>query len=173
MYAIARIAGKQFRIEPDGRLKVPRLPLEVDSSFEISEILFAADGDRVHIGEPLVKGARAIARVLSHGRDPKIIVFRKKRRKGFKVTKGHRQDFTLLQVEKIEGLTAKPKEAAELKAAKKPKATPKLKAAAKPKTSAKPKVAAKPKTADKRKAAAKSKTAVKKKTAKSNPPEAD
>jgi len=163
MYAIARIAGKQFRIEPELNVKVPKLDLEEGSSYEISEILMTSDGKKIQVGTPLIEGLKATAKVISHGRDPKIIVFRKKRRKGFKVTRGHRQGFTLLHIENIQGLTAKPKAAAKPKKAAKPKEAPEpeAKAEAKPKVKPKPATkakAAKPKTAAKLKAPAKKKT---------------
>ena len=161
MYAIAKIAGKQFRIEPDHNLKVPRLSVQEGSTFEIAEILLASDGGKIKIGQPVLKGFKATAKVVSHGRDPKIIVFRKKRRKGFKVTRGHRQGYTLLHIEEIQGLTAKPKAAEEPKAEAKPKPT------AKPKTTAKPKAAAKPRTAAKPKTQAKPKSSTKKEAPKS------
>ncbi|RJP80744.1 MAG: 50S ribosomal protein L21 [Candidatus Zixiibacteriota bacterium] len=103
MYAIARIAGKQFRIEPDQKVKVPLLPVQPGEAYQISDILLAADGDKVKVGSPLAEGFKATATVVSHGREPKIIVWRKKRRKGFQKIHGHRQDFTLLQIGKIEG----------------------------------------------------------------------
>ncbi len=170
MYAIAKIAGKQFRIEVNRDVKVPLLDLKEGSSYEINEILFTTDGKNVKVGEPILTDVKAKAKVVEHGRHPKIIVFRKKRRKGFEVTRGHRQDYTLLHVEKIDGLTAQPKKAAKPKAEVKPKkdAKPKKTAAkpkAKPKTAAKPKVAAKPKTAAKPKAESKTKTAAKTKKA--------
>jgi large subunit ribosomal protein L21 len=161
MYAIARIAGMQFRIEPDLDVKVPRLSAAEGSSYEISEILLAVDDGTVQIGQPTLKGVKASAKIISHERAPKIIVFRKKRRKGFEVRKGHRQRYTLLHVEKIQGLTAKPKAEAKPEAATKPKATAKPKAEAKPKAAAKPKTVAKPKAAVKSKASTKPKAAAK------------
>ena len=104
MYAIARIAGKQYRIEPDVKVKVPLLPVEVGSTYEIEDILFASDGEKSQVGQPVLEGVKATAKIIEHGRRPKIIVFRKKRRQGFKVKNGHRQSFTLLQVESIKGL---------------------------------------------------------------------
>lgn len=173
MYAIARIAGKQFRIEPDTNVKVPRLPVEEGAKYEIADIIMTSDGQKVQLGQPTLSGIKVVAKVISHGRDPKVIVFRKKRRKGFKVTKGHRQGFTLLHIEKIQGLeakVAKPKAAAKPKADEKPKAAPKPKAevkpkaAPKPKAEAKPKPEAKPKAAPKKKAPAKPKAEAKPKT---------
>ena len=110
MYAIARIAGKQFRIEPDQKVKVPKLPLEVGAAYEISDILLTSSDDATAVGAPLVEGLKARATVLGHGRDDKIMVHRKKRRKGFTVTNGHRQQYTLIRIEAIEAAgAAKPK----------------------------------------------------------------
>ncbi len=184
MYAIARIAGKQFRIEPELNVKVPKLDVEEGSSYEISEILMTSDGKKIQVGTPLIEGLKATAKVISHGRDPKIIVFRKKRRKGFKVTRGHRQGFTLLRIENIQGLTAKPKAAEKPKKEAKPKEVPEPEAKAEPKAKAKPKAPvkrkapAKPKPASKAKAAkpktaAKLKAPAKKKTVKSEKSEGE
>ena len=167
MYAIARIAGKQYRIEPDQDVKVPLLDAKEGSTYNIEDILFAVDDKGVQVGDPLVKGVKIKAKVVSHGHFPKITVFKKKRRQGFKVTKGHKQDFTLLHVEKIEGLTGvakkaeKPKKEAEPKKEAKPKAKPKVEAkprkAAPKKPAAKTKAEAKPAEEKKAKAPAKKK----------------
>ena len=140
MYAIARIAGKQFRLEMDTTIKVPKLPLEVGDTYEISDLLFLTDGQKARIGSD-AKGLTAIAKVIRHGRDDKVMVHRKKRRKGFQVTKGHRQQYTLLHIEKIGDFAAE-------KPAAKPKAEPKTKAKPKApsKTKAKPKAKVEPKT---------------------------
>ena len=144
MYAIARIAGKQFRLETDTTIKVPKLPLEVGDTYEIADLLFLTDGQKARIGSE-AKGLTAIAKVIGHGRDDKVMIHRKKRRKGFQVTKGHRQQYTLLHIEKIGDLAAE-------KSAGKPKAAPKVKAKAK----AAPKPKAKPKAKAETKAKAKS-----------------
>jgi large subunit ribosomal protein L21 len=109
MYAIARIAGKQFRIEPDQKVKVPKLPLEVGAAYEISDILLTSDGDATTVGTPRAEGVKARATVVEHGREDKIMVHRKKRRKGFTVTNGHRQDYTIIRIEAIEAAAGKPK----------------------------------------------------------------
>jgi large subunit ribosomal protein L21 len=161
MYAIARIAGKQYRIEPDQDVKVPLLDAKEGSTYNIEDILLAVDDKGVQVGDPLVKSVKIKTKVVSHGQYPKITVFKKKRRQGFKVTKGHKQDFTLLHIEKIEGLTTvakkaeKPKKEAEPKA--KPKAEVKPKKAAPKKPAAKPKAEAKPKEEKKAKTPAKKK----------------
>jgi len=141
MYAIARIAGKQFRLEMDTTIKVPKLPLEVGDTYEISDLLFLTDGQKARIGSE-AKGLIAIAKVVRHGRDDRVMIHRKKRRKGFQVTKGHRQQYTLLHIEKIGDLAAE-------KPAAKPKAAPRVKAKAK--------APSKPKTKPKAKAEAKTK----------------
>lgn len=147
MYAIARIAGKQFRLETNETVKVPRLPLEVGAAYEITDLLFITDGQKAKIGSD-ARGLTAIAKVIRHGRDDKIIVHRKKRRKGFQVTKGHRQPYTLLQIEKIGDLATekpagKPKAEAPLKKAK-PKTEPKAKAKPKAKVKVESKTKTKP-----------------------------
>ena len=109
MYAIARIAGKQFRIAPEDNVKVPRLQVEVGSTYEIGDLLLTSQDDKTVVGQPLVGEVKATATVLEHGREDKIIVHRKKRRKGFRVTKGHRQLYTLLRIESIGSGTAKAK----------------------------------------------------------------
>jgi len=109
MYAIARIAGKQFRLEPDLKVKVPKLPLEVGATYEINDILLTADETGTKVGAPGVEGVTARATVVEHGREEKIMVHRKKRRKGFQVTKGHRQQYTLIRIEAIETAAEKPK----------------------------------------------------------------
>ncbi len=101
MYAIVNIAGKQIRVEKDQVVKVPYLQQEVGKAVEFDEILLLDDGKKVKIGQPKVKGAKVTAKVVEHGRDKKVLVFKKKRRKDYKVTRGHRQDFTKIQIENI------------------------------------------------------------------------
>ena len=101
MYAIVNIAGKQIRVEKDQVVKVPYLQQEVGKAVEFDEILLLDDGKKVKIGQPKVKGAKVTAKVVEHGRDKKVLVFKKKRRKDYKVTRGHRQNFTKIQIEKI------------------------------------------------------------------------
>ncbi|RMI03402.1 MAG: 50S ribosomal protein L21 [Calditrichaeota bacterium] len=101
MYAIVEIAGKQFRVEKEMTVKVPLLHKEVGETVEFDRVLLVNDGEAVQIGRPVVEGARVAATVVEHGRDKKIIVFKKKRRKGYRVKKGHRQHFTRIQVNDI------------------------------------------------------------------------
>ena len=101
MYAICRIAGQQYRVEPDGRIKVGKLQAAEGDTVEIEDVLLFSDGDTTEVGKPTVE-AKVIATVLKHGRHPKIRVFKRKRRKDYKVLRGHRQDYTELVVNRIE-----------------------------------------------------------------------
>ncbi|HSV32710.1 MAG TPA: 50S ribosomal protein L21 [Pyrinomonadaceae bacterium] len=99
-YAVIRSGGKQFRVEEGGRLRVPALNKRVGESVEL-EVLSAGNDRETKVGAPIVDGAKVTATILDHGRGPKIIVFKKKRRKHYKRTKGHRQGYTTLKIESI------------------------------------------------------------------------
>ena len=101
MYAIVEIAGKQFRVEKDAQIKVPLLHHEVGEKVEFDKVLFVNDDSGVKVGAPVVEGAKVSAEVLEHGREKKIIVFKKKRRKGYRKKQGHRQQFTRIKIENI------------------------------------------------------------------------
>jgi large subunit ribosomal protein L21 len=101
MYAIVEIAGKQFLAEKNKTLKVPLLQQAVGDSVEFDQVLMLHDGDNVKMGRPVVKGAKVEAKIVDHGREKKKIVFKKKRRKGYKVKNGHRQYFTRIRVENV------------------------------------------------------------------------
>jgi large subunit ribosomal protein L21 len=98
--AIVRTGGKQFRVEKGATVRVPSVKQDVGASVEL-EVLVATDGQDTRVGTPLVEGAKVMATVVDHGRAPKIIVFKKKRRKHYKRTKGHRQGYTTLKIESI------------------------------------------------------------------------
>jgi len=99
-FAIIRAGGKQFRAEKGATLRVPSLKQDVGASLEL-EVLSTTDGNETKLGTPLVDGAKVSATVVDHGRAPKIIVFKKKRRKHYKRTKGHRQGYTTLKIDSI------------------------------------------------------------------------
>ena len=101
MYAVFRTGGKQFRAEPGGRIRIPSLDAEPGDTLEFDEVLLASDGDDVSVGTPLVDGARVKAEVVRHGRTRKIIVFKRKRRKGYRRKQGHRQGFTEIRVDEV------------------------------------------------------------------------
>lgn len=103
MYAIVEIAGKQYRVAKDEKLYVPRQGAEVDSKLKFDRVLLVSDGEMVRVGTPTVKGAAVNARVLDHVRADKVVVFKKKRRKRYRVKNGHRQPYTQIQIESIAG----------------------------------------------------------------------
>ena len=101
MYAIVEIAGKQFRVEKNMNVKVPLLKKEVGDTVEFDKVLLVGDGDGTKIGTPTLEGASVSATVMDHGRDKKVIVFKKKRRKGYRKFNGHRQHFTKIKIENV------------------------------------------------------------------------
>lgn len=132
MYAIVEIAGQQFKVEKDQRIYVHRMEEKEGSKVQLDDVLLISDNGKVSVGAPAISGAQVTAKVLSHLKDDKVIVFKKKRRKGYQKKNGHRQYLSELQIEGIVASGAKP-------AAK--KAEPKKEAPAKaeaPKAEAKP-----------------------------------
>jgi len=102
MYAVFRTGGKQFRAEPGARLRIPSMDVEPGSSVVFDDILLAGDGEEtVQVGTPTLNGASVKAEVIRHGRTDKIIVFKKKKRKGYRKKQGHRQGFTEIRVEEV------------------------------------------------------------------------
>ena len=102
MYAVFRTGGKQFRAEPGTRLRIPSLDVEPGDSVVFDQVLLAGDSDdAVHVGTPTLEGASVKAEVIRHGRGKKIIVFKRKRRKGYRRKQGHRQDFTEIRVDEV------------------------------------------------------------------------
>ncbi|MEZ4423850.1 MAG: 50S ribosomal protein L21 [Gemmatimonadota bacterium] len=101
MYAVFRTGGKQFRAEPGATLRVPTLDAEPGDSVTFDDVLVASNGDSVSVGTPVVSGASVKAEVIGHGRDKKIIVFKRKRRKGYRKKQGHRQGFTEIRVDSV------------------------------------------------------------------------
>ncbi len=99
-YAIIRSGGKQFRVEPDSTIRLPLIAKNAGDAVNL-ETLVIGDDDGVRVGAPLVENANIAATVVRHGRAPKIIVFKKKRRKQYKRTRGHRQDYTLVRIDSI------------------------------------------------------------------------
>jgi len=101
MYAVFRTGGKQFRAEPGAKIRIPALSVEPGESVTFGEVLLADVGDGVAIGTPVIEGASVTAEVLSHGKDRKIIVFKRKRRKGYRKKQGHRQKYTEIRVDQV------------------------------------------------------------------------
>ncbi|MFH7320306.1 50S ribosomal protein L21 [Desulfurivibrio sp. D14AmB] len=101
MYAIVRTGGKQYQVAPGERLRVEKLVGEVGDTVELDDVLLVADGTEVKIGRPVVEGARVVARIVEQDKAKKILVFKKKRRKGYRLKNGHRQPFTALEIKEI------------------------------------------------------------------------
>ena len=158
MYAIVEIAGQQFKVEKDQQIFVHRLDNKEGAKVEFDNVLLIDNKGKVNVGAPAISGAKVTAKVLGHMKGDKVIVFKKKRRKGYRVKNGHRQAFTQIEIQSIveKGATAKkasattakkevkaePKAAAKKAPAK--KAAPKAASAAKPKATAKKTTAKKP-----------------------------
>jgi large subunit ribosomal protein L21 len=98
MYAIVEIAGKQYKVKDNDKLYVQRLKAEVGKTVTFDKVLLIANGDAVTIGTPVIEGASVSATILKHPKGDKIIVFKKKRRKGYRVKNGHRQPYTQIQI---------------------------------------------------------------------------
>jgi len=150
MYALVKTGGKQYRVSKDDTILVERLSAEEGEQIILNDIVMLGDGDKVTIGTPLVDGAGVSATVVRQTRGPKIIIFRRKRRKNHRRTQGHRQDLTLLKINDIA------EDAKSLKTAKPAAkaASKKLEAGKAPAKKAAPKKAA-PKAAAAKKPAAK------------------
>jgi large subunit ribosomal protein L21 len=119
MFAIVNISGKQYRVEKGDEIKVALLETESGKKVKFDNVLLTDDGKKVTIGNPVVSGATVSGTVINHGRDRKIIVFKKKRRKGYRRKNGHRQDFSLIQIDSISTSASKKKAAPKKVAAKK------------------------------------------------------
>lgn len=101
MYAIVDIAGQQFRVSKGDSIRVPKLDGEVGKDVNFERVLLISDNGRISVGQPVVEGASVKGKIDGFGRDRKVIVFKKKRRKGYQVTRGHRQDFTHVTIKSI------------------------------------------------------------------------
>ena len=162
MYAVVKTGGKQYRVAKDDTILVEKLDAEEGQKVTLSDVMLLGEGDNVTVGTPVVANASVEAQVISQTRGPKIIIFRRKRRKNHRRTQGHRQDLTLLKITDIN--TSAKKAAAPAKKAAAPK-TAEAEPAAEKKAAAKKAPAAKKTAAKKtaaKKAAAPKKAAAKK-----------
>ena len=107
MYAIVEIAGQQFKVAKDQKVFVHRLAGEEGDKISFDKVLLTADGDNVTLGAPAIDGAQVGAKITRHLRGDKVIVFKKKRRKGYRVKNGHRQSLTEIVIESIVASGAK------------------------------------------------------------------
>ncbi|MBN2553971.1 MAG: 50S ribosomal protein L21 [Spirochaetales bacterium] len=104
MYALVEIKGKQYKAAEGSLLKVDRFDTQPGDQVEFDSVLLVSDEQKVQVGQPYVKGVKVKAVVEEHGRDKKILVFKYKKRKNYRRTRGHRQQFSLLRVQEISGI---------------------------------------------------------------------
>lgn len=128
MYAIVEIAGQQYKVQKDQQIFVHRLEGKEGSKVEFDNVLLTGDGDKIQVGAPAVNGVSVTAKIIEHLKGDKVIVFKKKRRKGYKVRNGHRQYLTKIEIagigssgSKSKTSTAKKEESKEAKKEETPK----------------------------------------------------
>lgn len=103
MYAIVETGGKQYRVSEGATVQVEKLPGEPESTVELDRVLLIQADDAVRVGTPYIEGARVVAKVVKQAKAPKILVFKYKAKKNYRKRYGHRQPYTTLRIEKIEG----------------------------------------------------------------------
>lgn len=103
MYAIIKTGGKQYKVSEGDEIIIEKLEVEEGGSVTFEEVLTVVDGDNVKIGQPLVKGAKVTGSVVKNGKGPKIRIFKYKHKTNYHRRQGHRQPFTKVKIEKIEG----------------------------------------------------------------------
>jgi len=101
MYAIVRTGGKQYQVACGDQLRVEKINGNVGDVIELSDVLMVVDGESAQIGRPVLENAKVVARIAEQGKAKKILVFKKKKRQGYKVKNGHRQLYTALQIQEI------------------------------------------------------------------------
>ena len=98
MYAVIKTGGKQYRVASGAKLKIEQLSADVGSEIVIDQVLMVADGEKVALGTPLVAGASVKAKIVSHGRGDKVHIFKMRRRKHYRKSQGHRQNYTEIEI---------------------------------------------------------------------------
>ncbi len=101
MYAIVRTGGKQYQVACGDRLRVEKLAGNVGDTIDLADVLMVVDDEETKVGTPVLENAKVVAKIAEQGRAKKVIVFKKKRRKGYRLRRGHRQSYTALQIEEI------------------------------------------------------------------------
>jgi large subunit ribosomal protein L21 len=103
MYAVVQVAGSQFRVSPKDTITVTTMQQKAGDKVTFDKVLLIDDGKKIAVGAPFVRGASVLGTVLEHGKTDKVIVFKKKRRKGYRVKRGHRQGITRVEITDIKG----------------------------------------------------------------------
>src|SRR5699024_9298728 len=108
MYAVIKTGGKQYRVSPGQKLKVEQIPADIGQEITLDQVLSVGEGDTIKVGTPYVSGAVVKATILAQGRHKKIKVFKMRRRKGYRRTQGHRQNYTELRIDAVEAYSNRP-----------------------------------------------------------------
>ena len=103
MYAVVKTGGKQYRVQSGESVRVESLPAEVGAAVSFDEVLMVGEGESVRVGTPFVAGAKVSATVVAHGRGEKVHIFKMRRRKHFQKSQGHRQGYTEVRIDDIQG----------------------------------------------------------------------
>ena len=98
MYAVVKTGGKQYRVSAGEKLRIEQVAAEVGQEIVLDEVLAVVDGDALKLGSPLLSGARVTAKVLAHGRGDKVRIFKMRRRKHYRKSQGHRQNYTEIEI---------------------------------------------------------------------------
>ena len=98
MYAVVKTGGKQYRVSAGEKLKVEQIPADIGAEIVLDQVLFVANGEALNVGTPLVSGASVTARVVGHGRGEKVRIFKMRRRKHYRKSQGHRQNYTEIEI---------------------------------------------------------------------------
>lgn len=98
MYAVIKTGGKQYRVAAGEKIKIEQIPADIGSEVVLDQVLLVANGDDVTMGTPLIGGATVKVKVISHGRGEKVRIFKMRRRKHYRKTQGHRQNYTEIEI---------------------------------------------------------------------------
>ncbi|WP_435626789.1 50S ribosomal protein L21 [Candidatus Ferrigenium straubiae] len=101
MYAVIKTGGKQYRVSSGETLKIETIPGDVGSAVVLDKVLMVADGDKLSVGKPMLTGASVQATIVSHGRGDKVHIFKMRRRKHYRKSQGHRQNYTEIRIDGI------------------------------------------------------------------------
>ena len=103
MYAVIKTGGKKYKVAPGEKLKIEQMPADVGQEITLDQVLAVSDGDTIRLGLPLIAGASVSVTVLSQGRNDKVTIFKMRRRKHYQKHQGHRQNFTEVRIDAING----------------------------------------------------------------------
>jgi large subunit ribosomal protein L21 len=102
-YALVEVAGCQCKVTADAVVRIPKMDAEIGAEVSFDKVMLLSDGQSVAIGTPYLEGQAVKAEVVRHGKDEKVVIFKKKRRKNYRRTRGHRQEFTEVRIKRIGG----------------------------------------------------------------------